>query len=301
MNHDVEPLSGVIVPMLTPLDEQGEPDIAALRRLMRRLIAGGVNGLFIGGTAGLGPLLCDDHWRMVMETAVDEAGRGANVPLLAGVMETSTPRAILRIRHLESIGYRLFVLTPTFYVRTQQPDEFRRHFQECREATSMRLVAYNIPGCAGSSIPEDLIVRMMEDGWLAGVKDSSGDDALLERICAVGRPCGVPVFQGNRPDLQRLREIGASGMVPVPSNVDTAPFVEGWAAVRCGDVSAMRTAAQRIDLLWEILVGQANDWIAGTTYAIGRLGLGCGRSITPLNAASVEQRNTIDKLELFNP
>ena len=79
-------LSGVIPPLLTPTDAQDRVDEPALRRSIRRLIDADVHGLFVGGTAGEGPLLADREWSRLMEIAFDEtAGR---LPLLGGVQDT---------------------------------------------------------------------------------------------------------------------------------------------------------------------------------------------------------------------
>ena len=51
---------GMIVPMVTPLVEQDRLDVAALERLVDRVLAGGVHGLFLLGTCGEGPSLSSD-------------------------------------------------------------------------------------------------------------------------------------------------------------------------------------------------------------------------------------------------
>ena len=82
MSTPVE-LSGVIPPVLTPTDAQDRVDEPALRQSIRRLIEAGVNGLFIGGTAGEGPLLVEREWSRLMEIAFDEAA--GRLPVLGGV------------------------------------------------------------------------------------------------------------------------------------------------------------------------------------------------------------------------
>ena len=43
-------LSGVIVPVITPLDEQFELNPSALCQLIERLVASGVDGVMVAGT-----------------------------------------------------------------------------------------------------------------------------------------------------------------------------------------------------------------------------------------------------------
>ena len=84
-------LHGVIVPVITPLDAQEDVDEAAFRKGLRRLIHAGVHGIFVGGSAGEGPLLVDAQWRRMVEIAFNEVGD--DVPLLAGAIDTSARRA----------------------------------------------------------------------------------------------------------------------------------------------------------------------------------------------------------------
>jgi dihydrodipicolinate synthase/N-acetylneuraminate lyase len=56
------PFAGIIVPLLTPLTSGDNVDKPALRALIRHCPGGGVDGLFVGGTAGLGPLLTEPDW-----------------------------------------------------------------------------------------------------------------------------------------------------------------------------------------------------------------------------------------------
>ncbi|HLP76966.1 MAG TPA: dihydrodipicolinate synthase family protein, partial [Candidatus Paceibacterota bacterium] len=49
------PLTGIIPPMVTPLRDRDELDIAGLETLIEHILAGGVSGLFVLGTTGEGP------------------------------------------------------------------------------------------------------------------------------------------------------------------------------------------------------------------------------------------------------
>jgi dihydrodipicolinate synthase/N-acetylneuraminate lyase len=49
-------LQGVVPPMITPFDQQGELDVAKLEQLVD-FLSDRVNGLFICGSYGSGPLM----------------------------------------------------------------------------------------------------------------------------------------------------------------------------------------------------------------------------------------------------
>ena len=87
-----ETLHGVIVPVITPTDDKDNVDEPVFRRILRRLVEAGAHAVFVGGSAGEGPLLVDAQWRRMVEIAFDEVGD--DLPLLAGVMDTSARRSL---------------------------------------------------------------------------------------------------------------------------------------------------------------------------------------------------------------
>src|SRR5690606_6808871 len=89
-------LSGVIVPLVTPLTPGEEVDVPSLRKLVRRCVDAGVGAVFAGGSAGTGPLLRDAQWETMLTTVIQEAD--GKVPTLAGIIATSTARALDQIR-----------------------------------------------------------------------------------------------------------------------------------------------------------------------------------------------------------
>jgi len=290
-NFPNPPLEGIIVPVITPVNGDGKVDEAAFRAVLGRCIEGGVHGLFVGGTSGIGPLLPDQQWRRMLEIALDQV-KGQR-PLLAGVMETSTPRAIERIRHLEGLGFKYFVLTPTFYVPIRQHDEFMAHFGACRQATGMEMVVYNIPPCTGSTIPAETVLEMARRGWTRTCKDSSNDAAFFADLCRRGKEHGLGVFQGNYPHFTTLLELRAAGVVPVPGNIDPRPLADAWNALRAGDIETLQRLQPRIDALWQAMVS-GFDFLSGNIYALQLLGIGSGEVIAPLQPASEERRKAIE-------
>lgn len=288
----LEPLTGLIPPVLTPLLDDHTIDESSFRRLLDEILAGGADALFIGGTAGLGPLLPDAAWRHMMEIAISHVGNRA--PLLAGVMETSTPRAIARISILEKLGYQRFVLTPTFYCVPRTEAEFLAHFGTCREATAMEMIAYNIPPCTGSSMSVDTILEMTRRGWIRACKESSGDRAFFADLCTRGRELGLAVFQGNKPDLAWLHSLGVAGIVPVPANVFPAELALAWRE-RAASPVTVAAHQDRINRLWSGLV-HGWDFLGGSIHALSQRGLGTGHMLTPLQTTSPEGQVAIKQL-----
>jgi len=290
--------TGVIVPLITPIDENDGVDDEAFRKLIRRCLDAGVHGVFVGGSAGMGPLLLDDQWQRAMEIAREEVD-GPQI-LMGGVIATSTRRAIEQIRLLEQIRFETMVVTPTFYITLEDEAEMLSHFGSCRDATDMEMVVYNIPSCTGSSIPLATIEDVTRRRWTRSFKESSGDRAYFSRVLDIGNRYGAKVLQGHEPDVEWGLSIGAAGIVPVCANYEPETYVSAWLAAKKSDQELLRRIQQRISGIRDVLLMGEKNWISGIMYGMSSLGIGSGTPMEPLQALGEEDRRLIDALETID-
>ena len=291
-------LAGIIVPVITPVDNEDHIDEPAYRTLLRRLITAGVQGVFVGGSAGEGPLLTFREWERMVAIGFEECH--GKIHLLGGTMDTSTRRIIERIKVLAQIGYQNFVTAPTFYTGTKHPSEFLRLFGACKEhSQGMNLIAYNIPSCTGSTIPAEVMVEMARRGWISYCKDSSEDMNYFRRLLTEAGPYGLRVFLGTELKAYEALTAGAAGIVPTCANYEPGTFITAWAA---RDHKEELAGLQvRITELVKNLLLAPNLWLAGIKYAISTLGIGNAKPVSPLEPASEEERRAIDAFLRANP
>lgn len=135
-------LRGVIPPIATPFAEDGELDHQSLVRLTEHLISGGVHGIFCLGSTGECAALTDAERKTIVETVVEiNAGR---VPILAGITETSTRRALALGRLVVEAGADAVVVAPPFYHRNSQ-GELLNYYRALAEELTVPIIAYNVP------------------------------------------------------------------------------------------------------------------------------------------------------------
>ncbi|GAA4798860.1 dihydrodipicolinate synthase family protein [Streptomyces ziwulingensis] len=245
------PLGGVIPPVLTPLTPTGEVDADSMRRLTDHLIGAGVHGLFLLGSSGEAAHLTDAQRLTALETAVDTAA--GRVPVLAGVIDTSTPRVLARAADAARAGADALVATAPFYARTH-PVEVADHFRRLRTGAGLPLFAYDIPVAVHTKLPRGLVLDLAADGTLAGLKDSSGDEGSLRRLLLALRrtTSGFSVLTGSELTVDGALLAGADGVVPGLGNVDAAGFVRLYEAARAGDWPAARAEQDRLAALFSL-------------------------------------------------
>jgi 4-hydroxy-tetrahydrodipicolinate synthase len=147
-------------------------DLPACRKTLTNLVADGIDGLVLLGTVGENNSLRPEEKRLVLRAGVDAVG--GRVPLVAGVSEFSTDRAIEFVRDAEKIGIdALMVLPAMVYVPT--PTELYAHFRAVAEATSLPIMLYNNPPAYRVSIEVETLDRLASIPNIVALKESAPD------------------------------------------------------------------------------------------------------------------------------
>jgi 4-hydroxy-tetrahydrodipicolinate synthase len=208
-------LHGILVPLITPFDANGDLDIDALHVHVDALIRAGVHGVIPAGSTGEAMSLdADEYRRVIAETFTAAGGR---VPVIAGCSANAT-RAVLRnIEYAQRLGAKGIMLVHPYYSLPSE-DELYQHYAAISEAVHVPVIIYNNPFTTGVDATPELLGRLSRLPYLDYVKDSSSDCTRVIRVlrAAEGR---MEVLCGT--DNQALEQLaaGATGWVAGVANV----------------------------------------------------------------------------------
>lgn len=244
--------AGVVPPVATPLLPDGTIDHASLERLVERLIAEGVSGLFALGSTGETAYFTDDQ-RVELLTTIVRANAG-RVPVIAGAIELTAPRIVETARRLVAAGAQAIVTTAPLYTLNSAA-EVADHFRTIAAAIDAPLWAYDVPVRVHSKLGIDLLVQLGLEGVIHGVKDSSGDDVSFRRLLAANAAAGRPLqlLTGHEVVVDAMALAGADGVVPGLANVEAAGYVRLWEAAQRGDWTTARDEQERINRVFDIV------------------------------------------------
>jgi 4-hydroxy-tetrahydrodipicolinate synthase len=267
---DSAQLTGVVPPLVTPLTPEYDVDTASLARLIQYQLTGGVDGVFVLGTSGEGTFLTDEQRQVVLETAVAEVS--GQVPVLAGVIDTSTSRVSAHVSAALKAGVDGLVVTAPFYAATH-PAEIERHFTRLASlAGDTPLYAYDIPSRVGTKLPASLMISLGQQGVIAGVKDSSGQETSLRQLVLSRRDAGLDGFAimtGSEVTVDSALAFGVDGVVPGLGNVDPAGYVRLFDASVAGDAAAARAEQDRLFRLFEVIDVADRSRMGASSAALG--------------------------------
>lgn len=271
-------LTGVFPPVATPFRADGEVDLAAFRANVATLMQRGLHGAVVAGSNGEAPLL-DEAER----TALVQAAREV-VPvdrwLIVGIGGESTRQTIARARVAADHGADLMLVAAPHYFGPQMtPAALLAHFTAVADASPRPILLYNIPKYVHFVIPPDIVAALGGHPNVAGVKDSSGDEA--QRAGYLGALAGRGVFlTGAAHQLADAIAEGAVGGIVAVSQFVTALTLRVYEAARAGDrEAAVAAQATLAPIAREIVGGMA---VPGLKVAMDLTGLVGGLPRPPI-------------------
>ncbi len=237
-------MEGIVVPLLTPVNEREEINYEQLKNLTDYVIRGGVNGIFVNGTTGeFARFSIADRQKIVR--VVVEAANG-RVPVAAGVSECGTRRVLENIKAAEEAGADAVVTTMPYYFPTSSVREQIEFVKDVTEAAELPVMLYNIPSVMGYALTEELLDEVCDIDNLYGIKDSSGQKESFDRLWERYHD-KLQIFVGAE-ELNYYGLIhGAAGLVPSLANVFPGMLKRVWESSGKGDWETCKEQCALVD------------------------------------------------------
>lgn len=289
---------GIIPPIITPVDEHENLDEEGFRKLLRHCIERGLHGIFVAGTNGETMALTQEQRDRAIRTALDEGG--TKIPVMCGVMDTSTRRVIENIKRLEQAGGSCAVVTSIFYARHNSPDETVRHFEKISRETAVELFIYNIPAFTGLSLSFETVQKISKIDRVIGYKDSGGNFPDFIKCLSYFKGSNFCLLQGTTNLAAASMLLGADGFIPSIAPVFPELFIAAYGAGKNGDTAKTMELNELLTETSKIL-SMSKNAIAANKFAISRLGFTHKRIIAPQECTSeAEEGSIIKKIDEIN-
>jgi len=215
MNTDF--IKGVVVPILTPIDENEMIDEKKLREQVDYVIDGGVLGVLAFGSNGEFYVIEEDEMERGLKIMVDQAA--GRVPVYFGIGAISTKKCVRLAKMAAANGAAgISILQPMFLKPTEA--ELFLHFKTIAEAVpETPVLLYNNPGRVGYTMSGNLVDRLAHEVEnIVGMKDTSGDITQTAEFIRRTRDVNFKVFGGKDTLLYASMCHGAVGGVCTAAN-----------------------------------------------------------------------------------
>jgi 4-hydroxy-tetrahydrodipicolinate synthase len=208
-------LKGTFVVMVTPMLENYELDIEALKKNIDWYIEEGLPGICVCGGTGEFTSLTQDERLLIAETAVKHVD--GRIKCIIGTAAETTKETILYTKHAEEIGADGVMIINPYYCRPTA-DEIFEHFKAISESSNIPIMVYNNPAHSGVDLTPDIIARLSAIPNVNYVKDASGD---LRRVPDIMRLTNgeMRIFCGGEDLIFENYLLGAVGWISVCANI----------------------------------------------------------------------------------
>ena len=268
-------LTGLIPPMVTPLDAKRRLDKKGTRNMVRHLLKGGVDGIFLLGTTGEGPHLSYAVREELVKTVCGLVkGR---VPVLVGITETDLDDAVAFAAKCKAYGAAAVVAAPPYYFKLTQA-ECVAWFAEMADRLPLPLVVYDMPAHTDTIIEPATIAKLAAHPNIIAMKDSSSVIALFNKFRVALEPYAekFSLFMGPDEAMGEAVLLGADGGVCTGANLWPAQFKAMYLAAKAGDVEKVRRLQRFTTMSSYLLYGLGQGQIGflkGVKAALAEMGL----------------------------
>lgn len=240
--------------LVTPFKGDRSLDEAALRMLVHRQVAAGINFLVPCGTTGESPTLEAAEHRRVVEIVLEEAK--GKVPVLAGAGGYNTAKVVAMAREMEALGAD-GILSVTPYYNKPTQEGLYEHYKAIAAAVKIPIIVYSVWGRTGINVVPATLKRLAAIDNIIGVKEASGNINQMGQVI-LQTPDDFLVLSGDDSMTLPLLALGGRGLISVASNEIPAEMTAMVQAGLAGDFAKARALHYRYLPLMDVNFIESN-------------------------------------------
>ena len=269
-------VGGVVVPLVTPFDHNGDLAAENARGLIEQLLDLGVHGFYVGGSTGEGFFQSADErceYMQFVSEVVD--GRGL---LIAQVGAFSVREVHQLAKFAADVGYDIVSSTPPTYF-TYTDAELVEYYRQLAEVSQIPVLLYNVPGMAGRSLSIATQVEMLKLPNVIGSKHTDMNFFSAERL--LREVPDAAIFNGPDEMLTGGLAMGMVGGIGSTYNLMPRRYLDIYEAVRSGDMDGARRSQATVNDVTQELLNLSPGVVPGIKFGLKLLGYNLGEARRP--------------------
>lgn len=282
---DLNKLTGMIAPMVTPFDENEELDLNATRKEVKYLLSTGIDGISAGGSTGEGALLSGEEIRKIIEIIVEENEK--KIPIVAGIIKNSTREAIKTALIAKNAGADALLITPVFYFGAT-PEGNYEYYKLIAEKVRLPIIIYNV--VPNNQITPEELLKISEIEEVVGIKQVG-----IEELVAMVSACEdrIKVFSACDDMLYGTYVSGACGAISAMIAAVPDLCVQQWEAFKKEDQKTAMELQRRLYCVREAY--NFRPFPGMLKEIINQLGRSIGKSRSPILEPNQQEKEFIRK------
>ena len=275
--------TGIMPALVTPLKEDETIHEETARRLMNWQMDQGVDGFYLCGGTGEGPVVQPEARMKLAEIAREETGaRGRKLIVHVGCVDLTS--AVKLARHAGKIGADGISSVPPFFFHYGE-EEIRQYYTALAEAAQVPVIMYASP-LSGVNITWDMVERLLNVPYMAGVKWTSYDYYTMRRIKELNGG-NINVLNGPDETLLCGLTMGADGGVGATYNIMPKLYCRLYEAFKDGRMEEAQDLQYKANRMIHILIRYGV--VPSVKEILKRMGYDCGYCVYPTKRLGEEE------------
>lgn len=272
-------ITGSIVALVTPMQNNGDIDWPALDKLVQWHIDAGTHGIVAVGTTGESATLNVREHTQVIERVVNY--NNGRIPIIAGTGANSTSEAIELTDNAKRVGADATLLVTPYYNKPMQEGLYQ-HFCKIAESVDIPQILYNVPSRTACDMLPETIIRLAKVSPICGVKEATGDLKRLVKLVSAQLK-DFAIYSGDDGTACDFILQGGHGDISVTANIAPRQMAQMCELALEKNTEAAKKIDQEISALHRLLFVESNPIPVKWALAeMGKMANGIRLPLTPL-------------------
>lgn len=226
---NLESFAGIFIPLITPFNEDSQVDEETLKQLAQFCLDRRVNGFFVNGSAGQGPVMTVEQRKRVAHIVIELTNKRAPVVIMVGAADTET--TIELALHAQKEGATAISVVPPYYYTDHSEYDVIRHIERVGDSVDLPIILYNNPQYVGTNLTPQMVKKIIGiSKSVVGIKLAWGSVDMIAQYTEA-LPKSFRVFSGSILSLFPGFYLGACGTIHPPTSFFPELCVSYWDAL----------------------------------------------------------------------
>ena len=280
-----------LVPVVTPFNSDESVNYNELKKLVKKVLTDGADGLYVGGASSEFLLLTREERKKVLETAISAAD-GAYV--CAHIGDASAAGAEDYARHAKKAGADSVASVPPFWF-PYTFDEIKYYYEAIADASELPVVIYNIPSASKITFSAEQFYELFRDRRIFSVKYTDCDYYVMERIKT---KTGAFIYSGSDQNFLSALAAGADGGIGTTFNFMMKKYLDIKREFDSGNnVAALKIMTSANNITEQVV---KKFCLMGTKYILSLQGIEAGNCRRPFRELTEDEKKALKKVYYDN-
>lgn len=281
---------GIMPALITPFDDNENIKDETVKQIIDFQLDQGVNGFYICGSSGEGPVLRPATRMSMAEIVMNHVKkRGVVIDHIGAINMHDT---LDLVKHATQTGVDAIASLAPSYLFKYTFDELVAYYQTIAEATNLPVIAY-ATGMMDSSSIIKLMTRLMTIPNIIGIKFTIRDYFLMRQVKEINDG-EIILFNGPDETLLCGLAMGADGGIGSTYNIMPGWFVQLYNSFMQNDLQSAQENQYRINQVIRILLQYGENGVNKSVKAtLQMMGFDTGNTAFPARALSLDEKQNL--------